>query len=156
MSNRKRGKLFFMIGLPRSGKSTLCRSLVISASGNPKVIVCADDIRESMHGEVYRKEAETMVSAVEIIMIRALLKGGFDVYVDETNTSRFSIEKLLRIDIDATPIIMKADKDTCISRAHATHQSYLVPVIEKCAKNIENMGNVKEYVEKIREELRSE
>ncbi|MGO8947138.1 MAG: AAA family ATPase [Ktedonobacterales bacterium] len=76
-------KLAIMCGLPRSGKTTIARSL------EPEwVRVCPDDIRLASHGEQFVEEKEPLVWSTANLMARALLIGGRAVVVDATNITR--------------------------------------------------------------------
>lgn len=131
-------KLYFTVGMPRSGKSSFCEEFV---SQRPKrVIVCSDDIRLAIHGKRYEPLAETMVFAVKHIMIRALLNRGFVVIVDGTHSTEISIQRLLEIDERAVGIVFDTTKETCIERAISTGQEDLIPAIERIEGNLLKLG----------------
>lgn len=142
--------LYFMIGSSRSGKSTYVEQWV--NEGEKRVIVCSDDIRKALHGNRYSAYAETMVFAIKHIMIRSLLSRGFTVLVDGTHTSEISITRLLEIDPNAEAILIKTPKEECIKRAKDLGQDYLIPVIERQFKNIDDILSIglNEYLDGIR------
>ncbi len=131
-------KLYYMIGAPRSGKSTFANKWVKEAP--MRVIVSSDDIRMAMHGKRYEPLAETLVFATKHVMIRALLSRGFDVLVDGTHSTKISIQRILEIDNLATAIILDTPKETCVQRAIDTGKPDLVPVIERIYNNLLDLG----------------
>jgi predicted kinase len=138
-------KLFFMIGCPRSGKSTFCKEWI--NDGPMRIIVCGDDIRMATYGQRWNKLGENSVYCTLYVMIRALLLGGFTVLVDETNSSEMSITRILEIDENAKPILIDTSEDECIKRAIEWNQKDLIPVIKQISRNIsrlkdEGIGNV--------------
>jgi tRNA uridine 5-carbamoylmethylation protein Kti12 len=172
--------LYFSVGMPRSGKSTiakewagkfgpddprdvymdsitsdtLCTKWWIDFTPRyGKVVVCGDDFRLATHGQVYRRLSECDVSAHVLTAIKALLLTGHTVFFDETNSSAWSIERIFEIDPDAIPVFIRTPKEVCIQRALDNKQDYLVPVIEKVAKNLEYM--TPEKIEEIRKDVKS-
>ena len=170
--------LYFSVGMPRSGKSTIARDWsgpygpddprdlyteTITYDGAhywndftrkpSKVIVCGDDFRLAAHGQVYRRLSEGLVWGHIQVAIQALLKTGHTVFFDETNSSPWSIERIFEIDSDAVPVFVKTPMETCIERALANNQEYLVPVIKRVAKNLEYM--TPERIEEIRKDVKS-
>lgn len=156
------GKLYFLAGLPRSGKSTIAKSwanyeINIGKSGliysckqhdeQPRVIVCADDIRISLTGHRFNAYAESMVNTIKKLMIRTLLRK-HDVLVDGTHTTKYSIRQILELDDKAIPIFVGTPADVCKSRAVATGQDDLVHVIDRMAANLQDLTNVV-YVEQM-------
>lgn len=151
-----RGKLYFCIGCPRSGKSTYCKKWVDEKTETTKkVIVNVDEIRLSLHGNRYEPLAETIVFAITHVMIRALLNQGFDVIVDETNTTEISIQRLLEIDANARPILIDTPPEECKKRAIETNQSDLIPVIDRIYENICEIKKVgvEAFIKKIVEKI---
>jgi predicted kinase len=71
--------LLMTVGLPRSGKSTW-----VKAQNCP--IVNNDAIRLALHGKDFVQEAEDMVHAIAVYMVKALFLAGHNtVVLDETN-----------------------------------------------------------------------
>ena len=80
--------LHLMVGLPRSGKSTIARKLS-KERGIP--IVNPDSVRLALHGQAFIKEAEGFVWAITRNMINALFLAGHDeVLLDATNITQKS------------------------------------------------------------------
>lgn len=136
-------KLYFMMGMARSGKSTYVNKWIKEDSN--RVVVSSDDIRYAMHGNRYSSFAETMVFSVKHIMIRALLRRGMTVLVDGTHTSKISIERILEIDSTAKPILINTPKEICIERALLTNQADLIPTIERQNKNLQEIFSLAEH-----------
>lgn len=145
-----KGRLYAMIGVARSGKSTIAEqwknnkidivNYTYYPTNNlllmPRVVVCADQIRLALHGERYIEKAEVFVHAIKNIMIISLLNSGHDVLVDGTHTTESSIKELLRIDVDCEFCIIKTPIDICIERAIKTNQEDLIPIINRMASQI--------------------
>jgi len=75
-------QLIMMVGLPRSGKSTLAREL-------KHPIVCPDSIRLALHGQPFIGLAEPFVWAIAKVMVRSLFLSGHEqVILDATNVTR--------------------------------------------------------------------
>ena len=79
------GSLIIMVGFPLSGKSTLARRCV--EYGKKVVTVCPDTIRLVLQGNQSLGHAEPLVRSTAKIMVRILLKEGYTVIVDSTNTT---------------------------------------------------------------------
>ena len=117
-------RLICMMGLPRSGKTTIARAL-----GYP--IVNRDSIRLALHGKRFQKEAEPMVKAIAIVMVRALFRAGHTtVIVDETNTTRarrdFWCDKAWTTEFLHVP----TPPEECRLRAKQCGQEDLMPIID--------------------------
>ena len=140
-------KLYFMIGLPRSGKSTKALSWRNPINGiNSRVIVCADVIRLSLYEHRFFIGGESMVHAIKYTMIDSLLKSDYDVLVDGTHTTEKSIKELLHIDKNARYLFVDTPVEECKKRAIASEQSDLLPVIDR----------MESQLEKIREDLKND
>lgn len=127
--------LHMMVGLPRSGKSTIAKTL-----GFP--IVEPDAIRQALHGTHWREQSEPMVWGIADTMVRALfLAGHNDVVLDAVNHTRGrraiweSTDWIVKYHLIDTPA------ETCVSRAKQTGQEYLIPVIYRMAAQFEPLGN---------------
>jgi predicted kinase len=127
--------LIAMMGLPRSGKSTISRELA-KRLGAP--IVNRDAIRLALHGQRYEAAAEPMVKAMSLYMIRALFGAGHNVVIcDETNYSRAARKSLEdpNWDIEWYPVL--TNRIVCRARALLTQQDDLLPVIDEMFKRYE-------------------
>lgn len=127
--------LIAMVGLPRSGKSTIVKKLAATL-GCP--IVRRDAIRLALHGERFQIEAEPMVKAMSVYMIRSLfLAGHTTVICDETNFSRAARDAVTSKDWNTEFYYVGTTRAVCKERAVATGQPDLVQVIEDMANRWE-------------------
>lgn len=156
----EKGKLYFFIGLPRSGKSTLAKqwlkhkfdikngqmlwNTIPSVESTPRAVVSDDAIRLAVYDQRYNAIGEPMVFAIKQVMIRALLESGHNVLVDDTHTTATSIERLLEIDPDAQYYFVDTSPEVCKSRATQSGQADMAPVIDRFA------DNMKLYVQTLR------
>ncbi len=127
--------LIAMMGLPRSGKSTIATKLA-EELGAP--IVCKDTIRLAMHGQRYAREAEDYIRAVAKTMIKALfLRGHAIVIADETHYSKAARQSLHDPMWDIRWYPVQTPADICSERAIATGQPDLVDVINEMSMRYE-------------------
>jgi predicted kinase len=152
-----RGNLFFMMGVQRSGKSTFATEWLraVILNGRPRSLICSDDIRLALYGERYRRQGEPMVWAMNGYMTETLLSRGHDVLIDGTNTTRDSIKRILDVDINATPFVVITPKEVCLRRAVTTNQSDLLPVIERCHTQLEELRSygIEKTIQEIRKSI---
>jgi len=123
--------LIMMVGLPRSGKTTIARNL-----GHP--IVCPDAVRFAIHGQRYISEAEAFVWPVTKAMVKALFLAGHDtVILDATNTTKKRraewknkkwVRKYWQVNTTA---------EECKQRAINENDSEIIPVIARMASEFE-------------------
>lgn len=135
--------LIASVGLPRSGKSTILSNLS-RILGAP--IVSKDCIRLALHGRPYEVLAEQMIRAVSGLMIRSLFLAGHQVVIcDETNYSRAARDFLRDDSKWQTKFLeVKTSAETCIERAKATNQEYLIPVIKEMLERYEPLKDDEE------------
>lgn len=127
--------LIAMVGLPRSGKSTIVRELTRRYHAP---IVKKDDIRLALHGQRYEALAEPFVQAIAITMIRSLfLSGHQTVIADETHYSKYARQAVSNGPWQTVFYLVNTSPKTCIERAHMTGQPDLEPVIERMAARFE-------------------
>ncbi len=137
------GRLAFLIGLPKSGKSVLAREWargekefasrrrISEKSTKLRVIVCAARIRRAL-GHRWNSFAEAFVDATKHTMIRALLYD-YDVVVDGTHTTRPSIQRMLELDPEAEFVFVDTPPTVCKDNAVRAGREDLVPVIDRMA-----------------------
>jgi len=129
-------KLYVMVALPRSGKSTYVKE---NFKGIP--VVSADQIRLLVHGKRFAAEQEKKVWWIRNIMLRALLEQGLDVVVDQTNLTKERRRPLVRLaeeyGFKAVAVVLETDVETCRTRAVETGQEDLLPVIDRFAEEME-------------------
>lgn len=131
-------KLYVMVALPRSGKSTY-----VNEHFKDIVKVSADQLRLLTYGKRFRFEGESKVWYTRQIMLRALMEQGLDIVIDETNTIKKSRKEILSLakqySYDTVAIVIKTDKEICTQRAIQTNQEDLVPVIERMAESYDEV-----------------
>lgn len=154
MSNESKGRLYFTVGLPRSGKSTYCNEWVKGErivnpdsnavfaywyqSGRPRAIVGGDDFRRALHGGEFRIESEGTVFAMMDVAARALLNRGIDVIIDETCTTYETLLRYIKLDINAQAVFIDTPADVCVERAKADGREYLIGPIGRMAAQLED------------------
>lgn len=126
--------LVMMMGLPRSGKSTMA-NLLRSRYHWP--IVCPDSVRLALTGQPFVREAEGFVWATTKVMVRSLFLSGHDrVILDATNLKRRDRDswhwpnEFLR-EIHVVPTA----KEICLKRAGDDQP--LCEAIERMAENVD-------------------
>lgn len=125
MSNVKSNDkvLKMMVGLPRSGKST-----VAAYMGCPTVN--PDAIRLALHGQAFVPDAEAMVWVMTEYMIRALFLAGHDtVILDATNITRERRDKFRSKRWIRWFYELSTDNETCCQRAITSGKDFLLPII---------------------------
>jgi len=129
--------LIAMVGLPRSGKSTIVAKLS-KELGAP--IVRRDAIRLVLHGQRYASEAEPMVKAMSLYMIKALFEAGHDTVIcDETNYSWAARNALKDPKWETQYYVVETSPDTCKQRAIQTGQEDLIPIIDEMYNRYEGL-----------------
>lgn len=160
----KRGKLRFMIGLQRSGKSTWANKWVrdkprVDSDGVvvPRVIVCADDIRLAVSGKRFNRHAESVVFMIKDYMIKSLLIRGHDVLCDGTHTTKTSIRRNFEIDLDAEWTLINTPVEICKQRAIETNQPDLVQVLDRTGRQLKALldEGIPQVCETLKEEVRA-
>lgn len=150
----RKGKLSFLMGLPRSGKSSVAsqwikgemqftssrRSMRNKSIDQPRVIVCADDIRLAL-GHRWNSLTEGFVDATKHTMIRALLQN-HDVLVDGTHTTLTHIQRLFEIDSEVEFFFIDTPPDICKIRAEESGQTDLLPVIDRMAGQLMDLVDI--------------
>ena len=138
-TERVKPVLIAMVGLPRSGKSTIVRELSTQFHAP---VVRRDDIRLAMHGQRYQALAEPMVKAVSLIMIRSLFLSGHKfVICDETNYSRAARDFNKSPEWRTVFYEVKTSPEICKERAVLTDQADLIPVIDQMFQRYEPLGD---------------
>ncbi len=111
-SEIKKGSLYYLIGLPRSGKSTFCNNWI--AEKPNRIVLNADNFRLALHTKGYIHESEDMVNTVIFYSVKALLLSGYEVLVDDTHTR---LESRYRWDrIGGKQIYIDTPLEICLSR----------------------------------------
>jgi predicted kinase len=127
-------RLYFTIGLPRSGKSTFAADW--QKKFPKRVVLSGDDFRLAVYGKRFQYEGEPIVRASLITAARALLHAGYEVLIDETNTTSPHVYDILNIDPDATAYIFSVTPEECIDRAIDCEQLDLIEPIKRMNENL--------------------
>lgn len=124
-------RLVLMIGLPRSGKSTLANKM-----GYP--IVSRDAIRMALHGKPFLPEAEQIVTSIEEYMVRSLFIAGHNtVVVDACHVQRRQRDRWRSKHWVREFYWVNTSPDICHDRADETDQDYLHAVIARMSKQFD-------------------
>lgn len=134
-------QIYFSIGAARSGKSTYSKRWsngceMIDVQSYNRVVWNQDNFRLAMGGQRFNKVLEPLVHTFKSYAIKSLLLGDYIVFVDGTHTTERSITDLLRLDINAQPVLFDTPEYECWERALATEQPDLLPVITHHCNNI--------------------
>jgi calcineurin-like phosphoesterase family protein/predicted kinase len=110
--------VFFLKGLPASGKSTYARQM--QAEDSKLVRVNKDDLRSMLHNGIHSKGREELVLRVRDYIISTSLGGGNSVIVDDTNfhPKHKQAVKYIANSYGAVfkEILIEASVDECIRR----------------------------------------
>lgn len=109
-------KLYMMIGLPASGKSTVAKELSKSEGA---MIVSSDEIRQELLGDVnVQTQNEKVFEEVEKRIKQGLLKG--NVIYDATNISykrrKAFLQKLNKMEVEKIAILVATPFEECLER----------------------------------------
>lgn len=123
--------LILMVGLPRSGKSTVSRKIARDR-GCP--VVARDAVRLALHGCRFRPEAEEFVAASTKMIVRALFIAGHDtIIVDECHCTQKSRAAWQSPYWHVVYVVIGTSPSVCIERAIIDFDSEIIPVIERMA-----------------------
>ncbi len=147
-------RLYFTRGLPRSGKSTLASKIQTGNKcfGGPIIVISADDFRLAVHGPIqYNHRSEGVVASCVWTAVRALLMK-YDVILDDTNSSEWSIRKIFEIDKHAQYVNITTSPSICLERLINKYKDEhdietCTLVIDRISKQLQETD-----VEKIRDE----
>lgn len=125
--------LCVMVGLPRSGKSTVAKEIAENEVGT---IVNRDTLRLVAHGHVFRAEAEPLITFIEDVMVRSLMSTGTkSIIIDSTNLLPAFRNKWRTLakefDYDIEFICVQLHPDECKKRAVLNSRDDLIPIITK-------------------------
>lgn len=130
LSEHGYGQLFFMVGLPRSGKTTVLRKLAVELDA---IVLSGDSFRLAIYDHDYIQSAEPVVFSHLDVAARALRLSGKNVIIDETNSSP-SKRQHWRAS-NGSAIFVNTSVDECLKRCHEDYTS-LRDAIKRIAKNL--------------------
>jgi predicted kinase len=122
-----------MVGLPRSGKTTIVKDYYQKLNGY--TVVNPDQVRLSLHGQRFVASAEPFVWATVYTMVDALLKCDCDVVLDGCFNTHKRREPFYKY--DPKYHLITTSKEECIKRARDTNDLEIISIIEKMAKEFE-------------------
>lgn len=147
MKNLKR--IYCMIGLPCSGKTTLVKKII---EKEPRiVVVSADTLRKTIFGRDFFEPGEEIVWAVRKYMLMSLMSWGNPIIIDETNLTKYRREKIINLagqfDYEVYGLILDTPKEVCIERAYNDNNTKIVPIIREksltCPDKTEGFKDIK-------------
>ena len=108
----KKLKIYYLKGLPASGKSSWAREKIEEdrSKGIVTKRVNKDDLRAMLDNSVYSKERENFVLQTRDYIVESSLRQGFSVIIDDTNFA----EKHLRAAKEIAENVSKTEKDTVV------------------------------------------
>lgn len=125
MSDMQKQKLFVLVGIPGSGKTTLAKNMIESLDSDI-IHISRDAIREEVGDKVFNKKSEANVFKTYIARIATALKLGHDVIADATNLSKDkrviyfalceALDKANLANVDMIGIFVSTPLSTCIER----------------------------------------
>lgn len=131
-----------MVGLPRSGKSTVVKHLV-QTKGWP--VVNRDSIRLAVHGKEFIAKTEDFISYLEIKMVESLyLAGHNNIIIDSTNCTKAKRDRWKQFVGDGKVFYHVCDRSAggCIRQAKSEGNERLVKTINEMAENYDFEGIV--------------
>ncbi len=128
--------LIELCGLPRSGKSTISKTL---SAKTGFVVVNRDSIRLALHGQRFDASRESEVNKITRVMVKALfLAGANGVILDETNMTRKNRKSWNSEQWDVYYLHVDTPIAVCKERAIATNQPDLIPVIDRMSQQFQS------------------
>jgi predicted kinase len=139
-------KLFVMVGLPLSGKTTYSeylRRITCATIVNP------DTVRLAIHGNQYIQTAEPFVWATTETMVRTLLMSDHSVILDAVNNTKERRSVWVRMakefDLTAKFCVMQTTYEDCLRRntdLNRLDPSIITKMYEKYQRVTEDEGQV--------------
>lgn len=136
MSETKNQRLFILIGIPGSGKTTLATNMIESLGDNV-VHISRDSVRNEIGDKTFNRRSESLVYKTYISRIATALKLGHDVIADATNLTKdkryiyFAIKEVLKktelADVDVIGIFVPTPLNVCLERNSGRDDSIKVP-----------------------------
>jgi predicted kinase len=129
-----RSRMFVLVGIPGSGKTTYARALLAGA-----VRISLDDLRMMLAGVAFDPRVEPMVRAAGDAMLESVLSRAnrwtFDIVLDATNTTRrgrsTAIAKALQHDVLPVAIYFDVPLAVALVRNRARERRVPEPVMRR-------------------------
>lgn len=123
-------KLYTMVGLPGSGKSTFAKDHAEC------VVVSTDEIRAELFGSEECQENGSKVFAVAFARISKALAEGNDVIFDATNVSRKARKSVFQFDAEHIAVYVSTDAEECKRRNAQRERKVPECVIDRMASRL--------------------
>ena len=123
-------KLYTMIGLPGSGKSTFTKN------HKECVIISTDAIRAELFGSEECQENGSLIFKIAFKRIREALEQGCDIIFDATNVSRKARKCVFQFNAEHIAVFVNTDVEECKRRNSQRERKVPEFVIDKMASRL--------------------
>ena len=120
-------KLYTMVGLPGSGKSTFTKN------HTECVVISTDAIRAELFGSEECRENGSLVFKIAFKRIREALEQGCDVIFDATNVSRKARKCVFQLNAEHIAVFVNTDVEECKRRNEQRERKVSEFVMDKIA-----------------------
>ena len=124
-------KLYTMVGLPASGKSTFANK------HKECVIVNTDDIRQEILGDWRNQDKGDLIFKIAYERIGEALNSGHDVIFDATNVQRKYRKKIFQFNAEHVAVYMNVDVEECKRRNALREHRVPDEVIDRMASRLQ-------------------
>ena len=124
-------KLYVMVGIPGSGKSTIAKTL-------DGVLISTDAIREELYGDENIQGNGRMVFSIAYVRMQEALERGENVIFDATNVSRKARKSIIKATPNAEHIAVFVNTpfETCRERNLSRERTVPEEVLDRMYKNL--------------------
>jgi len=138
--------MLILMGLPRSGKTTLRNKL------KRYTAISADDFRYLVYGKRFDSKCEPLMWSIREIALRNLMQQDKDIIIDECNNSVKRRKPLLRLakeyNYETHILYVNTPLDICVERAIKIDDEEIIPTIESMNERFEEpIVNESSYIE---------
>ncbi len=132
--------LFILVGIPASGKSTFCKSVLLRMLDNV-LYISTDKIREELGGSEDSQVPNKLVLKILYERIEEGLKQGKNVIVDATNIKKSWRQPLIsmgqKYKVPIYAYVLSKSLDECIENNNKRSRKVPIWVIEKYYRDFE-------------------